>query len=204
LSNPLRSTPSDGAPELPARIVQLTRTTQGIELYFPPLRSVAASAGLGAFGVICTALPTMAGAALVSALGFDTHALLVIALLAGFVLPLFVFGLTFVALAVCQVANSLFVRVEHAGIATARRAFGFTFRRRVIGRADIAAIVPQIPSRFQTPLAAEPSYRLIALSRAPGQARMVVAESLGGEALMERVRSLIEEAAGVSRSKETS
>lgn len=196
------TTPSDAAPRLPAGVVRLTRTAQGIELYFPPLRSIAASAGLGAFGVICTALPAVAGAALVSALGFDTHGLLVIALLAGFVLPLFAFGLTFVALAVHQVANSLYVRVERAGIATARRAFGFTFGRRVIGRADIAAVVPRIPSRFQSPLAAEPSYRLIALSRAPGKAGVVVAESLSGEALMERVRTLIEDAAGLSRSKD--
>jgi hypothetical protein len=204
LSNPPRSTPSDAALGLPARIVRLTRTAQGIELCFPPLRSVAASAGLGAFGVICTALPTAAGAALVSAFGFDAHGLLVIALLAGFVLPLFAFGLTFVALAVYQLANSLYVRVERAGIATARRAFGFTFGRRVIGGADIAAIVPQIPSRFQSPLATEPSYRLIALNRAPGKAGMVVAESLSGEALMERVRMLIEDAAGLSRSEEKS
>ncbi len=184
--------------------MRLTRTAQGIDLYFPPLRSAGASIGLGAFGVICTALPTVAGAALVSALGFDTHGLLVIALLAGFIVPFFAFGLVFIALAVYQLANSLHVRVERAGIATARRAFGLTFGRRIIAGANIAAVVPRIPSRFQSPFAAEASYRLIALNRAPGKAGMVVAESLAGEALMERVRILIEDAAGVSRSEEES
>jgi hypothetical protein len=202
LSTPPLTTSADDAPQLPAGLVQLARTAQGIELYFPPLRAPAAALGLAAFGVVCTAMPAAAGAAIVSALGFDAHGLLVIALLAGFVVPFFAFGLTFTALAVYQLANSLYVRVERAGIATARRAFGLTFARRLIAAADIVAIKPQIPSRFQSPFAVEPSYRLVAVPRDPARDRVIVAENLIGEALMERIKKLIEDAANISRSEE--
>lgn len=203
LSHPPRSTLSDAGCGLPQKIVQLTRTPQGIKLYFPPLRSVAASVGLALFGVICAALPTVAGAALVSALSLDTYGLLVIVLLAGFALPFFAFGLAFIAIAAYQIANSLVVWAEPAGITTERRILGFTLSRRFISSADLAAVVSQIPSRFQSPLSSEPTYRLIAWYRAPGEAGMVVAESLSGEPLMVRVKTLIEDAATARHRSET-
>lgn len=195
----LSSTPADPGHGLPSRIVQLSRRPQGIRLYFPPLRSMAASLGLALFGALCAALPTLGSAALISAIGLDAHRLLVIVLLAGFALPFFAFGLAFVVMAAYQVANSLEVLVAPAGITTERRILGFTLARRALASSEIAAIVPEIPSRFQTPLATEPSYRLVAKRRASDAAGVVVAESLSGEALMRRVRSVIEDAAAVSR-----
>lgn len=193
---------TDAAPPIPPHVLRLTPTAQGIELYFPALRGAPAALGLAAFGFVCAAIPAVAGMALISALGFDAHGMLVIALLAGFVVPLFAFGLIFIALAVYQLANSLYVRVERAGIATARRAFGLTFARKLIAAADIVAIEPQIPSRLQSPFLAEPSYRLVAVTRVPARTRVVVAENLAGEALMDHVRTLIERAANISRGKE--
>jgi len=53
------------------------------------------------------------------------------------------------------------------------------------------ALEPEIASRHQNLFSAEPVYRLVARD-ASSRARVVVAESLQGEALMDEVKSLIQ------------
>jgi hypothetical protein len=82
------------------------------------------------------------------------------------------------------------VRADRAAIETTRLVFGAIVRRRRIARSDIVSIEPQIPTRYQSLFAAEPSYHLYA--RTGDGRRIVVAETLDGEAAMERVKNLIE------------
>jgi hypothetical protein len=199
----MSASPSDYTDRLPPGIVRIARAECGIELYFPPFRAPAAALGLAAFGVLCAAIPAIAALALVPQIGAGPHGMIAAVLVGGFAAPFFLFGLVFVALAVHQFVNALYVRVEPSGIATARRAFGLTYSRRLVGSAEIAAIEPQIASRFQNAFGGQTSYRLMARVRSPGAMPVVIAENLPGAECMEHVRMLIEETTGVARQEET-
>lgn len=163
-------------------IVRVTPAHDGLELYFPPLRNRGAAAGFGVFGILCIALPVAAAAGLVLVEGTGAFGRLAMVLVGGFALPLFVFGIVFIALAVYLLANSLTVTVGSDRIVAARRLFGVTLYRRALLYADIAALEPLRAARFQSRFSAEPRYQLVARSRTPGLAPLVIAESLPGRA----------------------
>jgi hypothetical protein len=168
--------------------LQIERIAGGIELYFPPLRDAAAALALGAFGVLCTALPLVAVDALVPAGVPLPYGLMVLALIGGIVAPFMLCGIAFVGLAVYMVANSLRVSVSASRITASRRAFGLPLSRHELACSEVREIEAEIPSRFQNAFGAGTSYRLVARARA-GRARdVVVAESLSGEAVMQNVR----------------
>ena len=169
--------------------VQVTHTAEGVELYFPPLRMPEVAFPLAVFGVIAAALPGVAMLGLIPGLG-DAGTLLSAALIGGFVLPFFVFGAVFVALAFYMVANALLVRIRAEGIETARILFGVVIRRRRIARSDIASLEPEIASRYQSLFSPDPVYQLVA--RARDRSRIVVGETLKGESAMTRVKALLE------------
>jgi hypothetical protein len=170
--------------------VQVTRTADGVELYFPPLRTPEVALPLAAFGVIAAAIPGIAIVALAERALSDAGSLLSAALIAGFVLPFFVFGALFVLLAFYMVANALLVRVSAEGIETARILFGVVIKRQRIGRSDIASLEPEIASRYQSLFSSAPIYQLVA--RARDRRRIVVGETLRGESAMTRVKTLLE------------
>lgn len=182
---------------LPQNIVRLSQRPNGVELYFPPLRTPEVALALGFFGLLCLALPLFAIIGLLPAGGTDAHGLLVIALLGAFVAPFPVFGAVFVALAVYMLANSLTVNVSPLAIRTLRRVFGLSLSRREIGRPDIATIEAQIAAKYQSLFSAEPYFRLVVRHATQGNRDLVVAESLKGEALMAQVRELIAGHAGL-------
>lgn len=170
-----------------------------MELYFPPLRAPMVAAPLALFGAIAAAVPGIATGALLPSLLLDTGSLLAAILVASFVLPFVVFGGALVVIAIYMVANALHVRADAAAIDTTRYLFGFAVRRRHVGRADIRGIEAQIPSRYQSLFGAVPSYHLYA--RTNDGRRIVVAETLQGEADMERVKALLEHPAADSATR---
>lgn len=183
---------------LPESIVRVTPTHEGLELRFPPLRNRGAAVGFGAFGALSVALPVAAAVGMGLTEGPGAFRWLAIILVGGFALPLLAFGVVFLALAVYLLGNSLTVTVGTDRIAAVRRLFGVTLYRRTLRHAEVAAVVPLSPGRFQSRFSTEPRFQLVARSRAPGQADLVVAESLPGRATMERLAARIAGAIGVS------
>jgi hypothetical protein len=161
-----------------------------VELYFPPLRSMAAALPLALFGAIAAAVPGAVIAALLPSLIANAGNLLATVLMASFVLPFVVFGAILVVIAVYMLANALHVRADAQAIETTRLLFGAIVRRRRVERSDLRSIEPQIPSRYQSLFGSAPSYHLYA--RTADGRRVVVAETLDGEAAMARVKALIE------------
>jgi hypothetical protein len=178
-------------------IVRVKQLPHGLEFHFPPLRNVGPAAEFGAFGALSIALPVAAAAGLGAADAPGTHGWLAIILVGGFALPILAFGVVFLGLAVYLLANSLTVTARPDQITALRRLFGLALFRRTLSCADIAAMEPLIPARFQSKFRAEPRYQLIARSRNPGQAVLVIAESLPGRAAMEQMAALIAAETGV-------
>jgi hypothetical protein len=182
---------------LPHEVVRVTQRPQEVELYFPPLRNIGAAAGFGAFGALSVALPVAAAAGVHLTDTPGVHSWLAMILVAGFALPIMVFGFVFLALGAYLPANSLTVRAGADRIATTRRVFGWVIARRTLPCAEIAALEPQRPRQFQCQFSAEARYRLVARSGNPNGPAMVVAESLPGHAAMREVAELITRASGI-------
>lgn len=182
---------------LPPDVVRLKRLPQGLELYFPPLRDGSVAAVLGAFGALSVALPGAAAIGLGAAGGSGAGGWVAMVLIGGFIAPIIVLGVVFLALAVYMLANSLTVTVGPAGVAAARRIFGLTLSRHEVWYAEVAVVEPQIPARYQSAFSGEPRYRLIARHRTPGMPAVVIAESLQGRALMEQIGALIARESGI-------
>jgi hypothetical protein len=175
------------------RAVRITRTADAVELYFPPLRAPEVALPLAAFGVIAAAMPGIAIIALLPLAVANAGNLLGASLLGGFVVPFVAFGSFIVAVAIYMLANALHVRVSASAIDTARSVFGVVVKRRRLERREIVAVQPEIPSRYQSLFSSTPSYQLVA--RDSHARRVVVAETLRGEAAMEAIKALIENAA---------
>lgn len=182
---------------LPREVVKIRELPRGLEFHFPPLRNAGAAAGFGAFGALSIALPLAAIAGLGVADAPGTTGWLAIVLVGGFALPILVFGFVFLGLAAYLLGNSLTVEADTDRIAVTRRVFGVGVSRRSIPCAEISAVVPQAPARFQNQFGAELRYRLVARSSRARHALLVVAESLPGRPAMERMGALIEAATGI-------
>ena len=146
---------------------------------------------LATFGAIACALALVGGAVMLAGALASTAGVLAAVLMVGFVAPLGAFGVIFLAFAVYMLANALVVRVGPEGIVTSRRLFALVLSRKRLPREAVVALEPEIASRHQNLFSAEPVYRLVARD-ASSRARVVVAESLQGEALMDEVKSLIQ------------
>ena len=176
---------------LPGDVVRLTRTVQGIELYFPPLRTPGATLALALFGVACFIPGFFAAIAVTPLADSGPSGALAIWLMSIFILPFIAFGVVFLALAVYQATNSLAVRVTGAEIRSLRRVFGIPLRERCIASADIAALDTITVLRHRRPREEASYYTLVART---GGRKITVAETLRGEALMERVKAEIAKA----------
>lgn len=176
---------------LPAGTVRMQRTADGVELYFPPWRMPQVALALAAFGAITSALALVGGAVMLESALASTAGALAAVMMVAIVVPLGVFGAIFLMLALYMVTNALLVSVEPAAIATRRSVFGVVVARRRLPREALAALEPEIASRHQSIFSKVPVYQLVARDAARRQ-RVVVAESLQGEALMSEVKALIE------------
>lgn len=183
---------------LPQNVVRVSQRTDGIALYFPPLRTPQAALAVGLFGIACLILPLFALSGLLATSQSNAHGLLMFALLGAFMAPLPVFGVVFVGLAVYLPANSLTVEVSPSAIRTVRRVFGIVCNRRELKCADIASLDVQIAAKYQGLFSAEPYFRLVAHHATLRKNDLVVAESLKGEALMTQMQALIARHAGLA------
>jgi len=192
-------------PELPANLVRLARSSRGLTLYFPPLRTPAAAFALALFGAACLTLALLAGIALAPLAYTGPAGVLAIWMMSIFLLPFAAFGVAFLALAAYQVANSLTVEVDASGLRSVRRVLGIATARRSVAREDVTAIDAIAVQRHRLPREAAAYYSLIARTRSGAgltlaaaltsgrladyrNRRIVVAESLRDEALMEEIR----------------
>jgi hypothetical protein len=194
------SASTDRAPRQPHRedaALQRTRTSDGVEFHFPPLRDAGAALALSAFGVLCVVLPLAAVYALVPPGVPVPYGLLVLALIGGLIAPFMLCGIAFVCLGINMVANSLEVSASPARLVAVRRLCGFAVSRRELPCSGIAAIESDIPARFQNAFSTEAIYRLVARAKTGRGDDVVVAESLRGNALMEQIKREMESACGL-------
>jgi hypothetical protein len=172
--------------------VRITCETQHLELYFPPLRMPEVAIPLAFFGLIAIALPGLAIAALLPSL-IGATGMISAVLLAAFVLPFGIFGAAFVLLAIYMLANALVVRFSTEGVDIARLVLGAVVRRRRVALHELNAPQPEITSRYQSLFSSEPVYQLVSREKRTGK-RIVLAETLVGEASMLEVKALMERA----------
>ena len=181
--------------------VYLTRYPQGLELYFRPFRTPGATLSLALFGVACLIPGLFAAIALAPLAVSGPSGMVAIWLMSIFVLPFVAFGVLFVGLAAYRLSNSLTVVVTAAEIRSLRRILGFPVREQRIPHADVTAL-DAVARRYRWVWNARPLYSIVARTRSstgprarPHGRNVTVAESLGGEELMERVRTEIASAA---------
>ncbi len=181
--------------------VYLTRLSQGIELYFRPLRTPGATLSLALFGVACLIPGFFAAIALAPLAVSGASGMVAIWLMSIFILPFVAFGALFIIMAAYRLSNSLTVLVTAAEIRSLRRVLGFPVRDQRVPPEEVAAL-HAVARRHRWLWNARPLYSIVARTRsgadptARGRSRNVtVAESLGGEELMERVRTEIASAA---------
>lgn len=181
-----------GRERRPPERVQIHTRGETLELFFPPLRMISVALPLAAFGVIAGGLAAV-GAAVMVAGDLTTGAgILGAVLLAGFVAPFALFGLTFVLLAIYMMANALTVQIDPRGARSERKLFGFTVRQSFMRRDVMRRIEPRILSRHQSLFSGAAFYQLVAY--AAGGETMTLAEGLHGEEMMNEVRQRIESA----------
>jgi hypothetical protein len=111
-------------------------------------------------------------------------------LIGGLVLPFTLFGVVFAAIALYMISNALVVHADATEIVTARVLLGVVVKRRRLARSEIERVEAEIASRYQSLFSSDPVYQLVARTR--DRRRIVLAETLRGEAEMERVRALLE------------
>jgi hypothetical protein len=175
---------------LPARAVRVARIDGVTQLYFPPFRAAYSALALGLFGLIATLLNLIAIGALLHERG-GAAGLLTAVLLGAFVVPFALLGTALMIVAAGMLFNALVVTIADGTVHSARTFFGVTVRRSAMKCAEVDRIHVALPARHQTPFAPEPVYQLVAMN-ADRSRRMVVADSLRGEALMEKVKTIIE------------
>jgi hypothetical protein len=201
---------------LPGNVVRLTRSYQGIELYFPPLRTPGPALALALFGGACFIPGLFAAIAVAPLAAAGAAGMLAIWLMSIFILPFIAFGVLFVVLAVYLVANSLRVMVTDSEIRSLRRVFGIALRERRVPRADVAALDAVAVMRYRWPRDDVPFYSLVVRTKSGAGLSMqdayrtrrlaqfrnrnlTVAESLRGDELMEQVKAEIVRAARIER-----
>jgi hypothetical protein len=178
----------DNAPT--ERHVRISRADGAVELYFPPFRMPQVALPLAAFGAIAFAIPAAAIAPLIASALHDPGQMLTAVLIGGLVLPFTLFGVVFAAIALYMISNALVVHADATEIVTARVLLGVVVKRRRLARSEIERVEAEIASRYQSLFSSDPVYQLVARTR--DRRRIVLAETLRGEAEMERVKALLE------------
>jgi len=171
-----------GTPQPLGNAVRLTRSHHGVELYFPPLRNPGAALMLALFGVSCFIPGFFAAIAVAPLSEYGPGGVIAIWLMSIFILPFIAFGLSFVALAVYQVANSLEVSVTATEIRSRRRIFGIALRERRVLTGDVSALDALTSLRYRWPREETSYYNLVARARS-GAGSMMEAHRTGRLAL---------------------
>ena len=174
--------------------VQLTRSDQGLDLYFPPMRLPGSAAALGLFGAACLVAGSLSAAIVVPLAMTGPAGALSAWLMSIFIAPFLLFGLALPVAAVYRVANSLAVRITPAWIMTVRRVFGIAVRRRSCACKEVVAISVFRRRRYALPRPSGSTFDLVART---DTAAITVAESLPDAGAAEQLLAEILHNAGL-------
>ncbi len=169
--------------DLPRNRVRAEAIADGVRLYFPPWRAPRAALRLGAFGLACLAPAAFLGEGLFAVAHTGALGIIIVWLVGIFVVPMAVFGVLFVLIAIYHLGNSLTVEATPTGIVTVRRWGGMCVRRHAIARAAIDSIDVEPGPRYAN-FRSYTDFRVVVRHAAT---RLVVAENLTSEALAQRV-----------------
>jgi hypothetical protein len=178
---------ADQYADLPRNRIRANAIAGGMRLYFPPWRALHAALWLAAFGLACLAPAVFLGGGLIALAHSGALGIIVVWMVGIFVVPMAVFGVLFLAIAIYQCGNSLTVDATAAGIVTVRRWGGVRIRRRTVARAAIDSIDVEPGPRFAN-FRGHTDLRVVARHTA---SRLVVAENLTSEELAQRVQTWI-------------
>lgn len=189
----------------PPEIVRVTRTPAGATLYYPPLRAWRFALRLALFGIAMLVPAVIAGFAFAPAGKAGAVAILTFVLTAAFVYPLALFGCMFLLVALVAVSTSLTVEANAQGIRAARRVFGIKISDRSLPRPAIA-VLEQETVNAPRGLGGNTFFRLVALAALPpphaggngkrySVGRVIVADGIPDEALLQSLEALIGECA---------
>lgn len=170
--------------------VSIAPCADGVALGFPPLRAAGSALMLALFGGACSIIGLAAISGLVFSSDSGPASLLALAFAGVFALPLLGLGQIFIVIALWTAANSLEVKVSRAGLATVRRWFGFTIRRRMLAGANITAIESRLAAKYVGAFGATRYYRLVACAGTSDRPLMI-ADSLRGTDMTEEIRLLV-------------
>ena len=193
-------------PQWPAGVVRVAYTPHGVRLHYPALRGWRYALRLALIGVALFVPSLYAAIAFAPASKPDAAVMLTLALTAAIVYPVMLFGALFVLVALYAVANSLTVEVDANAICAVRRLFGCRIGTRLMPVTAIGALESK-SAIAPRGLGGHTYYRLVALARA-GQAhdsaraaRMIVADGVPDETLLEALKALITRYAQLEREK---
>ena len=183
-------------PPWPREIVRVAATPSGVTLYFPLLRGWRAALKLALIGLALCAPSLYAAIAFAPAGKPDLMAMLTFTLTAAVVYPVMLFGAWFVLVALHAAASSLTVEVDANAIRAVRRVLGFRLGVQTLPVKAIAALEPETAAAPRG-LGGNTFYRLVALTAAAPAAgnqrtaRMVVADRIPDETLLQTIKELI-------------
>ena len=191
-------------PQWPAGVVRVTYTARGVQLHFPALRSWRVALKLALIGVALFVPSLYAAIAFTPAGKPDAAAMLTLALTAAVVYPVLLFGALFVLVALYAVANSLTVEVDADAIRAVRRVLGFRLSTRTMPVTSIGALEKKTAIAPRG-LGGHAFYRLVALAAVdqtagnPRAARVIIADGVPDETLIEALKALIARYAQLDR-----
>ena len=194
-----RRTPADW----PASTVTLTRLSEGVQLYFPPLRAWRLARAFALIGAAMLLPALLAATAFAPAGRGDARALLGFVLTATFVYPLIVFGAVFALVALYTISTSLTVTASATGVRAVRRLFNMNLSDRSLSR-DAAVVLEQETQNMPRLLGGGPYFRVVALAATAQSGRhaakrLVLADGIADEALADSIAALLADSAGIAR-----
>jgi len=190
-------------PQWPADVVRVTYTAHGALLHFPVLRGWRGALRLALIGVALF-VPSLYAAVAFAPGGPDAATLLTLALTAAVVYPVLLFGALFELVALYAVANSLTVEVDADSICAVRRLLGLRLSKRCMAAAAIGALEAKTAVAPRG-LGGNTYYRLVACEAADHVTgnlramRMIVADGVPDETLLEALKALIARYAQLDR-----
>jgi len=178
------------APQWPADVVRVSYEAHGVRLHFPALRRWRYALRLALIGVVLFLPSLYAAFAFAPADGSGAGAMLALVLTAAVVYPVLAFGAWFVLVALYAAGNSLTVEVDANAVRAVRRWCGLGFHERAMASTSITDFKVERAAAARG-LGGGSYYRLAAAGAAADGARLIVADGVPDEPLIEAIRALI-------------
>ena len=180
--------------KLPASLVRLSQTPQGLRILYPISRNRGAGMAMFIFGLAFTGFPALFLLAGIGNYGTDDAFGMIFTVFSGFFVVVFLgVGLLILALGLYALFNSLEVIITPEVVISRRRWLGIPVTR-TLARRDIDTLVNAITGQGGQGAKATVQYRLEAL--APGGQRVRLGDSIKGRPLARYLMQAIGEALG--------